>query len=281
MFPARCSRIPAFGMVFLFACGVLAPRPAAAQDPDPDRDRELALAEPDFTLAALPTTLRLPARAFGFRLTHRFSRPIAIGTVGDFFADFFGMDGAARIGVELRYGVRAGTQVVAHRTNDRAIQLLGQHQVARQGRAPVSVHGILAVEGDNNFSEDFAGAIGAVVSRTFADHGAVYLQPIVVVNVNATGPVPASDDRTVVVGVGTRVRLGGSRVYLVAEAAPQVAGFDAGVDHVSVGIERRAGGHMFQLTISNALGTTLRQIARGGANRGDWYIGFNLSRKFF
>jgi hypothetical protein len=265
--------------VLLVACAVLHPRWAAAQDSD--ADRELNLAEPDFTLAALPTTLRLPARAFSFRLTHRFSRPIALGTVGDFFADFFGMDGAARIGLELRYGLRPGTQVVAHRTNDRSIQLLGQQQVVRQGAAPVSVHALLAADGANNFSEDFSGAIGAVVSRAFSGHGAVYLQPVFVVNVNPDAAVPARENRTVVVGVGARVRLGGSRVYLVAEAAPQVAGADAGVDHVSVGIERRAGGHMFQLVISNALGTTLRQIARGGANRGDWYVGFNLSRKFY
>ena len=276
---SRGSRFPAAGIVLLFACGMLHPGPAAAQDPD--ADRELNLAEPDFTLSALPTTLRLPARAFGFRLTHRFSRPIALGTAGDFFADFFGMDGAARIGLELRYGLRPGTQVVAHRTNDRSIQLLGQQHLARQGTAPVSVHALLAAEGANNFSREFSGAIGAVVSRTFAARGAIYLQPVFVVNVNPDAPVPARENRTAVLGVGARVRLGGSPVYLVAEAAPQVAGFDAGVDHVSVGIERRAGGHMFQLTVSNALGTTLRQIARGGANRGDWYIGFNLSRKFY
>jgi hypothetical protein len=276
---SRGSRLSAAGIVLLFACAILDPRLAAAQDPD--ADRELNLVEPDFTLAALPTTLRLPARAFSFRLTHRFSRPIALGTVGDFFADFFGMDGAARIGLELRYGLRPGTQVVAHRTNDRSIQLLGQQQLVRQGAAPVSVHAIVAAEGTNNFSEDFSGAIGAVVSRAVSSHGAVYLQPVFVVNVNPDAGVPARENRTTVVGVGARVRVGGSRVYLVAEAAPQVAGADAGVDHVSVGIERRAGGHMFQLTVSNALGTTFRQIARGGANRGDWHIGFNLSRKFY
>ena len=145
----------------------------------------------------------------------------------------------------------------------------------------MSVHALLAAEGANNFSREFSGAIGAVISRAFAGRAAIYLQPVFVVNVNPDATLPARENRTAVLGVGARVRLGGSPVYLVAEAAPQVAGFDAGVDHVSVGIERRAGGHMFQLTVSNALGTTLRQIARGGANRGDWYLGFNLSRKFY
>jgi hypothetical protein len=68
---------------------------------------------------------------------------------------------------------------------------------------------------------------------------------------------------------------------VVIEAAPQIAGYRDGVDHVSLGLEKRAGGHMFQLTVANSLGTTLRQIARGGPHRDDWFIGFNLTRRFF
>ncbi len=47
------------------------------------------------------------------------------------------------------------------------------------------------------------------------------------------------------------------------------------------GIEKRAGGHTFQMNFSNGIGTTFAQIARGGSGRDDWYIGFNISRKFF
>ena len=65
------------------------------------------------------------------------------------------------------------------------------------------------------------------------------------------------------------------------KAAPRVAGYTAGIDHVSVGIERRSGGHLFQLTIANSLGTTMRQVAQGGVRQSDWYIGFNLSRRFY
>ena len=255
--------------------------PAFAQDPD--ADRVLNLAEPDFTLGALPTTLRLPARTFGFRITHRFSRPIASGSVGDFFADFFGMDGAARIGFEVRYGLCPGTQLVAHRTNDRAIQLMAQQSVlAQSDTRPFAVGGYLAVEGGNNFREDFSGTIGVVLSRAFKDRAAIYAQPILVFNSNPDSlSFGSADDHTLLIGLGARLRIAQSNVYLIAEAAPQVAGFRDGVDHVSFGIERRAGGHSFQLTISNALGTTFRQIARGGATQGDWHIGFNLTRKFF
>ena len=59
------------------------------------------------------------------------------------------------------------------------------------------------------------------------------------------------------------------------------AGYAPGTALMSFGLEQRAGGHVFQLTFSNGLGTTLAQVARGGTARDDWYIGFNLSRKFY
>jgi hypothetical protein len=254
---------------------VLLPSAAAAQDPDLQVDP----AQPDFTLSAMPTTLRMPSGKFAFRITHRFSRPIAAGSAGDFFADLFGFDSSARIGLELRYGLRPGTEVTFHRTNDRAIQFLGQHEFVRQaGGRPLTAHLLLAAEGENNFSQEFSGTIGAVVSRQFTARGAIYVQPLFV---SATNPASGGDRHTVLVGVGARVRLGQSRTYLVAEAAPQVAGYDGGIDHISIGIEKRAGGHMFQLTVSNALGTTMRQVARGGPHEDDWFIGFNLSRRFY
>ena len=42
-----------------------------------------------------------------------------------------------------------------------------------------------------------------------------------------------------------------------------------------------AGGHSFQINVSNGFGTTLGQLAGGGVSYDDWYIGFNISRKFF
>lgn len=245
----------------------------------PDADLQVNTAEPDFTLSALPTTLRMPSRKFAFRLTHRFSRPIASGSVGEFFEDFFGFDSSARVGLELRYGVRPGTEVTVHRTNDRAIQFLGQHELLRQeaGRH-LTIDALGAVEGADNFSEDFSGTAGAVISHQFAGRGAVYVQPLFVSNTN---PETEGDQHTMMLGLGARFRLGQSRTYLVAEAAPQVAGYNDGIDHVSFGIEKRAGGHVFQFTVTNALGTTMRQVARGGPNKDDWFIGFNLTRRFY
>jgi len=69
-------------------------------------------------------------------------------------------------------------------------------------------------------------------------------------------------------------------VYLIGEYAPRLAGFDDGAHHVSFGVEKRVGGHTFQLNVSNSLGSTPAQIAQGGS-KDDWFIGFNIARKFY
>jgi len=253
--------------------------PAAAQI---DPDLRIDLVETDFTLAALPTVLRMPAGKFTFRLTHRFSRPIAAGDAGDFFADLFGFDSSARIGLEVRYGIRPGTQMTFYRTNDRSIQFLGQHEIVRQSESmPLTVHALAAIDGANNFSEDFAASIGAVLARQVGGQAKVYVEPIMVLNARPDAAGAGDDDHTLLLGLGTRLRLGGSSVYVVAEAAPRLAGYDPGVDHVSLAIEKQQGGHVFQLTVSRGLGTSLRQLALGGPAEDDWFIGFNMTRRFF
>jgi hypothetical protein len=145
----------------------------------------------------------------------------------------------------------------------------------------VTVHALVAAEGADNLTEDPSISLGAVVSRRFAERGALYAQPVVVLNtVPRTGDL-IGEHHTLMLGLGARWRLGDRRVYVVVEAAPRLAGYDAGANHVSVGIERRAGGHMFQFNVSNSFGTTMRQLARGGQSNDDWYVGFNLTRKFF
>ena len=259
--------------------------PAPAGQPDPDQ--QFQPAEPDFTLAALPATLRMPPRKFVFRMTHRFTRAIDAGDAGDFFGDLFGLDSSARVGLELRYGLLPGTQVGVHRTNDREIQFFGQQDLWRGGNG-VALQALAAVAGADNFSEDFSSTLGVLVSKRFGTRGTVYVEPMGVFNaspfdddaLDGVPPGVPADDDAFLLGLGARVRIGAS-VYLFGETAPRVAGYDAGAHHVSVGIEKRAGGHVFQFNVSNALGTTFRQIALGGPDTDDWFIGFNLSRRFF
>src|SRR5688572_19048779 len=96
-------------MLILATMVALASTAAHAQtDPPPERSDPDALVDPlqpDFNLAALPTTLRMPVGKWAFRVTHRFTRPLGQGDFGDLVSDAFGFDGGAQIGLELRFGL--------------------------------------------------------------------------------------------------------------------------------------------------------------------------------
>jgi hypothetical protein len=250
---------------------------AATQDDDPDMD--VNRAQPDFTLVGLPTTLRLPRGKSAFRITHRFGRPLGEGDFTDLVEDFFGFDSGAVIGFEYRYGLLRATQIAIHRNNNRTIQFLLQRQIKGQDDTfPVSIDAFGSVEGTNNFKDSYSPGLGLIVSREFTDRAAVYAEPFWV---NNTNPLPGElvdDNNSLMVGLGARLRLT-ANVYGVVEVTPRIAGYDPGDHQMSVGVEKRAGGHTFQINVGNAFGTTFGQIARGGTD--DWYIGFNLSRKFF
>ena len=108
--------------VLLLLLGMLAADASAqtpAVDPRDAADRAIKLAEPDFTIVNLPTTLRLPRMKSAFRVTHRFVRSFGNGDVGDLAADLFGIDNGAQIGLEYRFGLFRGLQVGIYRTSDK------------------------------------------------------------------------------------------------------------------------------------------------------------------
>jgi hypothetical protein len=252
---------------------------AAAQDNDPDRD--LSLAQPDFTVVNLPTTLRVPRYKSAFRVTHRFARPLGAGDFGSLLEDLFGLDSGAQIGLEYRFGLMRGTQVGIHRTSDRTIQLFAQYDVVQQGDSGVlGLAAIGTIDGTNNFRDSYSPGIGVVVSRTLGELGGLYATPMWINNTNPLPSEVADDNDVFLLGLAARIRIRPT-VYLVGEITPRLSGYDPGVNQVSFGVEKRAGGHMFQLNFSNGFGTTMAQIARGGTSNDDWYIGFNISRKFF
>jgi hypothetical protein len=254
-----------------------APSVARAQDDDP---AALKLAEPDFTLVALPTSLRLPKFGSAFRVTHRFTRPLGEGSFGELTEDLFGIDSGAAIGLEYRFGIIPNGQIGIHRTSNRTIEFFAQYSLLRQGPAfPIDVSVLGTIDGTNNFKDSYSPAIGAIVSRKFGDLAAVYLEPIWVNNTNQLPKEVVDQNNTFLVGVGARVRIRPT-VYVVGEVVPR-AGYQPGVHHGSIAIEKRAGGHTFQLNFSNAIGTTLGQVSRGGPDGNEWFMGFNISRKFY
>jgi hypothetical protein len=235
-------------------------------------------AEPDYRVINLPTTLWLPRKGMDFGLTHRFAGNLREGGLTHQLENVFGLDQGALIGLEFRYGIARHVEAVFFRTNlDKIIQFYGKWDAVHQSATrPVSFSALLSAEGSNNFRIRRSPALGAVVSRNVHDKLAVYAQPIVVFD---SAQDVGLDRNTFVLGLGARARIAPT-TYVVFEIAPRLAGYSPNDREYGFGIEKRVGGHVFQLNFTNTVGTTFGQIARGGL--GDTlYLGFNLSRKFY
>ena len=257
--------------------------PAFAQNPPgppaDDSDLDPNPSQPDFALVNLPTTLRLPRMKSAFRVTHRFIRPLGQDDVGSLAEDLFGLDNGAIIGLEYRFGLMSGLQAGILRTSDRTIEFFGQYNLLNQRSGAIVGVGVLAsVDGTNNFRDSYSPALGVAISRELGDHGAVYAEPVWVHNSNLDD-LAGDDNSSFLVGLGARLRVRPT-VYLTGEFTPR-AGYSPGVHQGSFAIEKRAGGHVFQLNFSNGFGNTMGQLARGGTSNDNWHLGFNISRKFF
>ena len=133
---------------------------------------------------------------------------------------------------------------------------------------------------------EFSPSVALVVSRRLGTRAALYVVPSWVGNTRINPSAPGDEDDTLVLGLGARLRLT-KTMALVGEIHPRLAGYagDLGsgdpASLASFGVEWRVGGHAFQINFSNALGTTPAQVARGQQGLEDWFIGFNLTRKFY
>jgi hypothetical protein len=284
--------------------------PPAIVDPRDAADRRPSLVEPDFTIVNLPTTLRLPRYKSAFRISHRFTRTLNTPDFGTLASNLFGLDSGAIIGLEYRFGLMRGLQAGVYRTSGKTIQFFGQYDAMRQSEAvPFTLNIVASIEGLNNFhrgnvvaEEDnaYATAIGGLFSRTIRDRAAFYLHPSYIFHSNTYSTagciehiehghdIPGCLDletvgiesNTLLVGLSTRFRLTPG-VYAVGSWTPRASGFRPGVSLKTFGIEKRLRGHVFQLNVSNSLGTTMAEMARGASNNRDWFLGFNISRKFY
>jgi hypothetical protein len=259
-----------------FASAQTAPAAPAAPD-DPDRDFNRA--QPDFVVINLPTTLRVPKFKSAFRVTHRFGRPLGQGSFGNLAEDLFGLDSGAQIGLEYRFGLMRGLQVGLNRTSDRTIEFFTQYSVMQQAGHGVGLGVIASIDGTNNFKDSYTPTIGVAVSRELGRFGAVYVEPMYVNNSNLLPSELVDDNDTFMVGLGARIKVRPT-LYLVGEFIPR-SGNTPGVNHGTFGLEKVVGGHTFQLNFSDGFGTTMGQLSRGGTAKDNWYLGFNISRKFF
>jgi hypothetical protein len=314
MFNVRRFRVPVAGLsllaVIFLASGssvfaqaapdspVVTPAPTAGTSDPQSVTTDVSVltpplpAETDLTLINLPTTLSLKKHRSYFRLTHRFARDLRRGEVSDLASSLFSLDDGAVIGLEYRFAITGNVHAGVTRSMlAKTIQTFARWDALRQGDAlPVSVSVMGSYEGLNNLRELYQPGIAVTVSRTFGDALALYATPSFVADTHAVDNIGghAHDPGTVdehahhsdtwFAGLGTRVRFVRTG-YIVAEYSPRLAGYDPNKAVWGFAVEKRTGGHVLQLNITNSFGTTLGQIARGGSPH-DVYLGFNITRKF-
>jgi Membrane bound beta barrel domain (DUF5777) len=288
----RGLRLPLTAAALLLVAG-----PASAQTPAPDPLTAAAPIPPEIelNLINLPTTLSINRHRSYFRLTHRFAADLRRGTFGELAADLFTIDKGAIIGLEYRFAITGTLQAGVHRSMlSKTIQTFARWDALAQGDSlPLSLSVTGSYEGLNNLRQNHQTGIAVTVSRTFGDVLALYATPAFVAGTQAVDFIAGHDDDhdvgleedehadhddTGFVGLGARVRFSRSG-YLVGEYSPRISGYDPNKAVWGVAIEKHTGGHTLQLNFTNAFGTTLGQLARGG-NAHDVYLGFNITRKF-
>jgi len=263
----------------------MAQEPAAAPPPTPS--------EIELNLINLSTTRSLGRHQSYFRVTHRFSRDLRRGDFGSLLEDLFSLDNGAVIGLEYRFGVTSNLQAGVGRTAlSKTIEFFGRYDGWRQSTLPVSLSIIGSVEGLDNFQQNYQPALAATVSRVANEWLVLYAMPAFVWNTRAADTLTGHDhdlpgaeedehsrhEHTLFMGLGARVRFRPT-AYVVGEYSPRLAGHDPGRGVWGVAIEKATRGHTFQVNFTNAFGTSLGQVARGGSDH-DVYLGFNITRRF-
>lgn len=258
----------------------------------------------------LPTTSTLGRRTFEFRIDHRFGR---VGAE----RGAFGLDAGANISYGFAYGILNGWDVVLRRSNSRKGYELGTKYVPirQEDGKPVSFGGYASVEYYRDFPSNtanpWAGNFQLMLSRLWfqrwstqlvvgyslrTDHKAA---PTVDFG-DGAGAVKVNDKRgTLGVGLASTVWIGEKKRWGIDMEYNLPIPVDAfyhnggnadpngsNIGSWSLGGSIRTGLHFFQIFITNTREIHTNLYAPGGQSknpfeqRGNFFFGFNLSRKW-
>jgi mono/diheme cytochrome c family protein len=260
----------------------------------------------------LPTTATLGRRTFEFRIDHRF------GQVGS-ERGAFGLDAGANISYGFAYGILDGWDVLIRRSNSRKGYELGTKYVPirQEDGYKLSFGGYASVEYlrdfPSNTANPWAGNFQLLLSRLWFDRWSTMLvlgyhlrtnhAPNVQVDLpddGIAGPVKVRDKRgTLGIGIASTVWLGAKKrwgidleyhlpipadvfFYRGGNADPN----GSNIGSWSIGGSIKTGLHFFQIFITNTREIHTTLYAPGGqtknpfTDRGNFFFGFNLSRKW-
>ena len=276
----------------------MAAAPAAAKPEEP----KLPLRnQPTFDhyVVNVPTTLPYQRGTLSMRFTHRFAQPV-LRVGGDCvecadISDLYGLDSFSYSSFGGEYGLTRRVALTIYRSPlDKDWELGGVLQLSRQGgREPVSsalrismeTRRLFVVKPGGGGTERFQTLnLSLPMSHAISNVAEVFVAPMLSVRANPAPPtspfVSVGDRRRNLgaIGLGASVRFR-PRSAFVAEWMPRVGGFHAtdSRNAVSFGIQRTTNAHVFELVLTNTLGTTTSAAVAGGTR--DFSLGFNLYRR--
>ncbi len=237
-------------------------------------------------LVNLPTTRSIGKGSILFRISHRYFPAVTEG-----YDTFYGLDGPAAILISLGYGINDNLSVSLGRSNRfKEAELSFDWLILKQGKksslplsASLHVGGSIITQtqpGKSTFrSENMKLNLKLSVSHQVSDSLSFLLVPSYSSNTNHW---ESSSEGTFALGTGARYMFLNDFSLLV-EWIPVLAGYKTNTSGWGLGLEKKIGGHVFQVFVLNTFGLTSAQFIPGGDLRladTDFRFGFNIFRWF-
>jgi hypothetical protein len=237
-------------------------------------------------LVNLPTPQNIDKGEILFRISHRY-----FPDVGSGYDAFYGLDGPAAILLSLGYGISEKVMMTLGRSKlFQEVELSLKWIFFEQGKrsnlpfsAAMNAGGSWVTQsqpGRDVFqAENFKFNLQLSLSYQINDRLSFLLVPAYSSNTNHW---ESPSEGTFALGTGGRYMIFND-FSIIWEWLPVIDGYKDNSAGWGLGIEKKIGGHVFQVFILNSVGLTSDQFIPGGELRlkdGGFRIGFNIFRKF-
>jgi hypothetical protein len=242
----------------------------------------------DHYLVNLATTLPYDKRTLSMRFSHRFTQPV-LGCDGQCasIGELYGFDSFSYSSIGGEFGINSHFAAMVYRSPlDKTIEMGGLFQIARQtGHQPFAAAFRVSVEGRNNFQQDYTTNLQLPMSGRILNVAELFVVPMISFNANPGASLadphgPKGDLRKNqgAVGLGASIRFR-PRTALVMEWTPRVGGYHQTGSHneYSFGLQRTTNGHVFELVLTNTVGTTTSRSVSTAIDQ--FSLGFNIYRR--
>src|SRR6202453_3239555 len=177
---AATAQVPASAPAAPAAEAVSSSQPSAVADTEKKKTVAKIYTPGDDSLFSVPTGRRLERHGFYVNFAHRFPYEPAFTTPGR-GDTLFGLDDFSVSSFGLRYGVTSKLSVLAYRSPSiigRPIELMAAYNfLSENNRQPLNAAFRFSVDGQNDFSANFAENLELVLSRSLGHRAQLYAVP--------------------------------------------------------------------------------------------------------